>query len=208
MSITLLVEDGAMISESLLDDAATAAARSVLLVLRAALSNADGPGSFKVRFGQRTVPADVVAGELAAASKPIRCGARLDGGVLEVVCESAPGQERPAWDERGVSELKTGLARSAEHGASHILLVGRGESLRLLPAAVEAWHQDYIISVPYSLSGRSPLDEQRREGVTWVLEAGPGSISTTSVDDLLLPEPLRGIIASEFQAAVDEARRT
>lgn len=191
-----------------LDDPATAAARSVLLVLRAALSDSEGPGSFRVRFGERTVSAEAAAGELVAASKPIRCGARRDGGVLEVVCESATSGERPAWDEQGVSELETGLAGSAGHGASTILLVGSGESLRLPPAAVEAWHRDYVIAVPYTLSGRPPLDEQRRDGVSWVLEAGPGSISTTSVDDLLLPEPLRGIIASEFQRVVDEDRRS
>lgn len=187
-------------------DAAAAAARSVLLVLIAALSDTGAPGTFRARFGQRTVSPDAVPGELAAVPKPVRCGARRNGGILEVVFEADTGGERPPWDQRGISEMKTALAESAEHGRPTILLVGPGESLRLSPGAVEAWERDYVIAIPYVLSRRPPLEEQRRKGVTWVFEAGPGSVSTTSVDDLLLPEPLRGIVAREFQRAVDEDR--
>ncbi len=183
------------------DDAEVQAARGVLLTLKAALPCGDAVDRFLVDPGGEPEPAEEAAVRLAAMPKPLRCGARhVSGRLLEVVCADGSTVERSVWDDAGSGQL----AHSLRAGAGGVLLTAGGESLHLSRRAVEVWVRDYLIDVPYGTSGTEPTEEQRKRGVSRVIRIEQAAISTTSVDDLNLPEPLRSIIAGEFERVVRE----
>lgn len=186
------------------DGAELQAARATILLLRAALPGGDTVRQLQIHPDGEIESSEQAARRLAVMAKPLHCQGHVVGPLLEIVCDEASPEDESAELMRRSSPIRMALSRAESTDAPGILLIGAGESVLLSRSALEEWTRDYAIDVRYGMSGDDPTPGQRVQGIRWVIEFGPGAVSTMSVDDLDLPEPLRSTIAEEFKRAVRE----
>jgi len=187
-------------------DGAVQAAKGVLFTLAYCASPSwVKPGMVILTGSSTALDIHEASVALAKMQKPLECSATLaESGGLLVSC--LPLTANNAWLRSAAQTLATPVlqpselinAGSVEATSASVLLVVGTDTIRMSPQDWKMVCRDYVILMPHGVSGREPSEEQRRDGIGWVLTIHPGMGA--------LPQPSEfGSVPKEFFAALLEA---
>lgn len=190
---------------SITQDDQVMAAHLTIAILRSILPVPTSITRYRVLPNEET-SLEQATQQLAGMPKPLVCGGLIDGEELQIRCHEAASSSRELQSlSPGTGMLQDTLSEMRLE-ADKILFSESDRPLVLSKPALRYWIDNFDIGMDYDVGSFLPPEEQHRQGIVRVLRFGPPAISTTSVDDLDLPEPLREIIGKEHRRAVDRFR--
>jgi hypothetical protein len=160
------------------------AARAVLLILRAACDQPAQLDSLVLRSGRSVMSIDEAVHVLLTARKPLESTARVRSGILNVGFRPLTRKFRPLYEfqlfvanekKQQTAELPwLPWSRVCDPTACTILLRGSDEELLISLAAGMALSRNYLITLPYTVTGDYPNMEQQQQGIEWVVRISGG----------------------------------